>query len=52
MVEDGLNDILIVFGVNRGRFRRNTAWEEDGVVVEELLKATGVDFGVNLKFLR
>jgi hypothetical protein len=51
MIQDGLDDILIVFSVNRGRFRGNTAGEQDGVVVMERLKATGMDFGVNLVFL-
>jgi hypothetical protein len=51
MIQNGLDGILIVFGINGGRFWGNTAWEEDGVIVVERFKAMGMDFGVNPVFL-
>jgi hypothetical protein len=27
MIEDGLNDILVVFSIDRRQFRRNPPWE-------------------------
>ena len=48
VIQDSLDDILIVFGINWGWFWRDTPRKENGVVVLSTFKATGVDFGTDL----
>ena len=52
VIQDGVNDILIVFHIDRGWFRRNATRKKGGVVVMSTFKATGMDFGVDLVLVR
>ena len=52
MVKNGFDNVLAVFCIKGGWLWKNSSGEEDGIVVMGLFKATGVDFGVDLIFLR
>jgi hypothetical protein len=47
MVQDGLDDILVVFSVDWGGFWRNASWKQRRIVVVRQLKATCMDFGMD-----
>ena len=48
MIQDGLDDVLVVFCIDGGWLQRNSLREEDGVTFMSAFKMTGVDFGVDL----
>ena len=48
VIQDYTDNVLIIFGIDRGRFWWDTPREKDRIVFMSPLETTGVDFGVDL----
>ena len=48
VIEDGFNDVLVIFGINWGWFRRDRTREEHRIILVSLLEVARIYFRIDL----